>query len=192
MSSKRATLNFVDTVEKTLVDAITVDSGEGPDSNIIATSAGIGEIPEHGHHIASNHAGPGSWTELIGLAKTASDNHSENWEHQAQSGDMGEASISHSFGGTSREGNKARQMSLLEDDENDIGSTDFINSWSQPMRPINPKKGIHTLPLASSTVNLSSSSTNTNSGKQPSSAAGLGLQKLNEHEKAEMEESWGW
>lgn len=213
-------MNFVDTFEKTLGDALFEAPNNGkkasPDSsqgsmmylNGEYVPSSVAESPspsERERSLPSGIGSAGAWSTLLGRSKTTPKNKNEEWTAQSPNGDLGETSFSPSSsaarspGGT-RKARIALNDNPLEEDESfdsfNENSSSF-SSTSPSQTRLSTTKSIQprlSAPRAKHSKRMSlPNNLLIGEPRRPSSSAfGLGLENVSEEDKAETEDAWGW
>lgn len=215
-TSKRATMNFVDTFEKTLGDALfeapsakktSPDSSQGSmmylNGEYVPSSVAESPSPsERERSLPSGIGSAGAWSTLLGggRSKTTPKTKAEEWTPQSPNGDLGETSMSPSSAGRSPDGSRKARIALNDNplEENDESYDSFSSSspiqsaTSRPIstKPLNSRLGA-TMSKHSKRMSLPSNLL-VGEPRKASSAFGLGLENVSEEDKAETEDAWGW
>jgi len=216
-TSKRATMNFVDTFEKTLGDALFEAPNAkkaSPDANRESmmylngeyVPSSVAESPspsERERSLPSGIGSAGAWSTLLGRTKTTTPkNKDEQWAAQSPTGDLGETSMSPSSASARSPGGTRKARIALNDNplEEDNESFDSFSSAS-PVQPVTSRSTLTKTmqPRLSATrikhskrMSLPSNLLVGEPRRPASSAFGLGLENVSEEDKAETEDAWGW
>ena len=200
--STRATMNFVDTFEKTLTDAMAIDGSPRPESSSPSPSMAILDGDYHpwmdhapaqaapeqrekvqDRSLPSGIGGAASWTALLsggsGKKATTPKQRAEEWQRENSASPSSAAA--------------AKQQSLLDEQSEEEARDTFAplplpakqQQLDSPQSRLQASRAKH-----SKRMSLPS---NLLVGEQRKSTLGLGLDSLNEEDdKAEAEDGWGW
>jgi hypothetical protein len=188
-------MNFVDTFEKTITDAMAIDGSPQPDGSAASSSiasldgdyhpwmdsATVQAPIERERGLPAGIGGAGSWTALLSGGKKATTPKQRTEEWSKDNNSMGRSPAS-----------AAKQASLLDEQDDGEARDTFAPLPLPPKQQMDTPQARLQASRAKHSKRMSLPS-NLLVGDQRKSSLGLGLESLDEEEdKAEVEDGWGW